>query len=145
MIRRVGEPLRHDVRYRLRPGVYALLVRDGQVLLTHQAQPVPEFQLPGGGIDPGEPVVPALHREVIEETGWRIATPRRIGAFRRFTYMPEYDLWAEKLCHIYMARPTLRLGPPTEEGHTAHWTTAQKAADLVGNDGDRMFIRKRLL
>ena len=141
----MGEPVRSDIRYRLRPGIYALLMRGNSILLTHQAEPEPEFQLPGGGIDPGEPPLPALHREVIEETGWRITGVRRLGAFRRFTYMPEYDLWAEKICHVYFARPTLRLGPPSEAGHTAIWTTPAVAADLVENDGDRLFIRRHLV
>ena len=145
MIRRIGEPVRHHIRYRLRPGAYAVLMRKGQILLTHQAEPNPEYQLPGGGIDPGEPVLPALHREVMEETGWRIAGLKRLGAFRRFTYMPEYDLWAEKICQVYVARPTLRIGPPTEEGHTAVWTTPAVVADLVENPGDAHFIRSHVM
>lgn len=144
MIARLGEPVRRGVRYRLRTGVYALLPRDGSVLLTHQAEPVPEFQLPGGGIDPGESPVAALHREVFEETGWRIAAPRRLGAFRRFTYMPEYDLWAEKLCHVYVARPVLAHGAPTEPGHGAYWVEASVAAQALGNPGDRAFAARWL-
>lgn len=140
MIRRYGEPVAPGQRYRRRPGVYAVLMREGQVLLTHQAQPLPEFQLPGGGIDRGEHPMAALHREVMEETGWHIANLRRLGAFRRFTYMPEYDLWAEKLCMIYLARPTLRIGPPTEPGHSAHWVSPDAALDLLDNDGDRDFL-----
>ncbi len=93
---RFGTPPRKDVRYTMRPGAYAVLLQGDQMLLTHQADPTPEFQLPGGGIDPGESPVVALMREVFEETGYRIAKPRRLGAFRRFTYMPEYDLWAVK-------------------------------------------------
>ena len=142
MIPRMGEPVRVGIRYRPRPGIYAVLVRNGSVLLTHQMQPTPEYQLPGGGIDPGEDPIPALHREVLEETGWRIGAARRLGVFRRFTYMPEYDLWAEKICQVYTARPTLRLGPPSERGHSAIWTDPRTAADLVANPGDRMFIRK---
>lgn len=140
MIRRFGEPLVRGQRYGIRHGVYAVLLRDRDVLLTHQAEPEPEFQLPGGGIDPGESPLRALHREVGEETGWMIATPRRIGAFRRFVYMPEYDKWAEKLCTVYLARPTRRLGPPTEPGHRAVWLPIEAAAQLVGNDGDRYFL-----
>ena len=144
MIPRVGDPVRRDIRYRLLPGIYAVLLRDAQVLLTHQMEPEPEYQLPGGGIDPGEDPIPALHREVFEETGWRIGRVRRLGAFRRFTYMPEYDLWAEKLCHIYEARPARRLGPPSEEGHTAIWTDIETAIRIVGNDGDRLFLKRFL-
>ena len=145
MIRRIGEPIRSDVRYTRRPGIYGVLVRDGAVLLTHQMEPQPEFQIPGGGIDPGEDPIPALHREVMEETGWRIGPVRRLGAFRRFTYMPEYDLWAEKVCFVYTARPSWRVGPPTEEGHTAVWVSPDQAVELVENDGDRMFLTQHLL
>jgi 8-oxo-dGTP diphosphatase len=142
MIRRFGEPVRIGQRYRLRPGAYAILIRDGKLLLTHQAEPQSEVQLPGGGIDPGESPLQALHREVYEETGWNIARPQRLGAFRRFTYMPEYDRWAEKLCHIYRARPVLHRGDPPEEHHTAIWSSPAVAAEILANDGDRMFVMR---
>jgi 8-oxo-dGTP diphosphatase len=144
MIRRFGEPVRPGQRYRRRPGVYAVILQGDSLLATHQMAPVPEFQLPGGGIDRGEQPIAALHREVYEETGWRIAIDRRLGAFRRFTYMPEYDLWAEKLCTVYLARPVRRLGLPTEPGHTALWLEAGTALDLLGNDGDRAMLLQAL-
>jgi len=144
MIRRFGERIRNDKRYRLRPGAYAILARDGALLITHQQEPVPEFQLPGGGIDPGESPLATLHREVFEETGWRISGARRLGAFRRFTYMPEYELWAEKLCTIYLARPVRAHGAPTEPGHTALWMPAEEAMHRLGNSGDRHFVARYL-
>lgn len=140
MTRRFGEAVKPGQTYRRRPGCYAILLRGGQLLTTHQAEPLPEFQLPGGGIDPGEHPVPALHREVIEETGWRIAVQRKLGTYRRFTYMPEYDLWAEKVCTIYLALPVRRLGPPTEPGHTAVWMPAEEALERLGNAGDRAML-----
>lgn len=142
MIRRYGEPVKAGIRYKRRPGVYAVLLRGDSILATHQADPVPEFQLPGGGIDPGEHPIAALHREVIEETGWKISIRRRIGAFRRFTYMPEYDLWAEKVCTIYLAQPILRLGPPSEPGHSAVWLPLDQALGLLGNPGDRALLAR---
>lgn len=144
MIRRVGEPPKAGQRYTRRPGVYAVLALEGDVLLTHQSAPVPEFQLPGGGVDPGEHPLRALHREVLEETGWTIALARRLGAFRRFTYMPEYGLWAEKLCTVYLARPVRPLGPPSEPGHSAVWMSAADAAANLGNDGDRHFLMEAM-
>jgi 8-oxo-dGTP diphosphatase len=140
MIRRYGENVQRGRSYRRRPGVYAILLDGDRLLTTHQAAPIPEFQLPGGGIDRGEHPVTALHREVIEETGWRIVVTRRLGAFRRFTYMPEYDLWAEKVCTIYLARPVLRLGNPTEAGHSAIWMPAKQALIQLGNDGDKAML-----
>lgn len=142
MIRRYGEAIRAGQRYSFRPGVYAIIADGGAILTTHQAEPVPEFQLPGGGIDPGEHPIPALHREVFEETGWKVDVVRRLGAYRRFTYMPEYDRWAEKLCTIYLARPVLRLGPPTEAGHSAVWMAADEAVDMLGTAGDRAMMAR---
>ncbi len=144
MIGRFGETPRPGRIYRRRPGAYAVLLREGRVLLTHQTDPVPEFQLPGGGIDRGESPLRALRREVLEETGWHVGPLRRLGAFRRFAYMPEYDLWAEKLCTIYLGRPALRRSPPLEPGHTAVWLTPSEALGLVGNAGDRHFLARAL-
>ncbi len=141
MIRRIGEPVRRDIRYTLRPGAYVVLRRGGLILLTHQAAPVPELQLPGGGIDPGEHPGAALHREVVEETGWTMALGRRLGAFRRYTYMPEYDLWAEKLCTFYAGRPGRRRGPPVEAGHMAVWLPFADAAEALGNPVDKHVVR----
>ena len=140
MIRRFGETAVKGQSYQIRHGAYAILPLDGSLLLTHQAAPVPEFQLPGGGIDPGESPLAALHREVFEETGWRIAPMRRLGAFRRFTFMPDYNIWAEKLCHIYLARPIRPHGAPTEPAHTALWMPAELATEELGNAGDRYFV-----
>ncbi|WP_116132883.1 NUDIX hydrolase [Tropicimonas sp. IMCC34043] len=144
MIRRVGERVKPGQDYRLRHGVYAVLMKGDLVLLTHQAAPTPELQLPGGGIDPGEQPLAALHREVFEETGWSMRPHRRLGAFRRFTYMPDYDLWAEKLCTVYLGRPGQRLGPVPEPEHQAVWMPARDAADMLGNSGDRHFLRQAL-
>ena len=141
MIRRYGETPQTDRRYRIRRGVYAILPYGDAFLLTHQMEPEPEFQLPGGGIDQGEHPITALHREVMEETGWKIARPRYVGAFRRFVFMPEYDLWAEKLCLIYRANPVLRFGDPTEAGHEDHLIPIKEAFGLLANPGDQAFIR----
>ncbi len=140
MIRRVGENLVKGVDYIQRPGVYAILPVRHWLLLTHQMEPAPEFQLPGGGIDPGEHPISALHREVMEETGWTIQKPVRMGAFRRFVFMPEYDFWAEKVCTIFLAKPVMRLGDPTENGHTDHLVPIKLAPEIVENPGDKSFI-----
>ena len=145
MIKRYGEVPQNGQRYKLRPGVYAILPRAGKLLVTYQGDPHFEVQLPGGGIDPGEHPLNALHREVFEETGWRIAAPRKLGTFRRFTYMPDYDLWAEKLCHIYLARPVRPHGPPTEAGHMALWLSVEEAFEELYNDGDADFVASVML
>ncbi|WP_367274896.1 NUDIX domain-containing protein [uncultured Maritimibacter sp.] len=143
-MRRFGEARVAGQTYRRRPGAYVILPLGDKVLLTHQREPQREFQLPGGGIDPGETAIQALHREVFEETGWRIGPPRKLGVYRRFAYMPEYDLWAEKVCHVYVARPVRPHGAPSEPGHSAHLVNAELAIGLVGSEGDAAFLARCL-
>ncbi|MCK0168761.1 NUDIX hydrolase [Jannaschia sp. S6380] len=140
MTPRYGRPPRAGIRYRRRPGAYAILLRGDAILLTvQQSGGTSEIQLPGGGVDAGESPRPALLREIREETGHSAAVIRRLGAFRDFTYMPEYDCHAEKVCHVYLARPGRRLGPATEAGHTALWLPARDAvAQLVSPGARRM-------
>ncbi|MFN3662625.1 NUDIX hydrolase [Yoonia sp.] len=140
MIRRYGTVPKAGQKYKSRPGAYAILPRSGKLLLTWQGDPHFQVQLPGGGIDHGESPLRALHREVFEETGWRIAHPRKLGTFRRFSFMPEYDLWAEKLCHIYLAQPVRPHGAPTEPGHMAIWMSPSDALLELYNDGDAAFV-----
>lgn len=144
MIPRFGEPPQKGVKYRARPGAYVILPRNNHILLTGKTHPIRDLQLPGGGVEPGEHMIPALHREVYEETGWSITTPRKIGIFRLFGYLPNYKYFAEKICHIYLAQPLRKIGPPVEPDHEPVWAPIAEAAETLGSPGDRYFV-KRLL
>jgi 8-oxo-dGTP diphosphatase len=66
------------VEQQTRVGAYVVIVRDGAVLLSRFARSG-RWTLPGGGIDHGEPPADAAVREVMEETGYRIALGPLIG------------------------------------------------------------------
>ncbi|MFT6450584.1 MAG: 8-oxo-dGTP diphosphatase [Halocynthiibacter sp.] len=144
MNKRYGKFPERGRAYTYRPGAYGILLRGAEILLTYQRSPEPEFQLPGGGIDPGESPIAALHREVMEETGWRIGAPRLAGCFRRFIYMPDYDIWAEKLCYIFVARPVACLGAASEPDHSAIWMPAKLSLDVIAGEGNRAALRSIL-
>ena len=141
-MKRIGEPWLPVRPYRDRMGAYAIIVgADGALLLVDERG---ELQLPGGGIDPGESPVRALHREVQEETGWRIAEPMRLGAFQRFVYMPDYGYWARKSQAIYLARAVRPLGPPTEGWHQPVWMAPEDAVRKLDVEGDREMVARAL-
>ncbi len=119
---------------------HILLCRLSPAALSHQGM----WTLPGGGLECGEHPEEGLVREVMEETGWRMDKPRRIGVYKRFVFMPDYDMWAEKICTIYWSRPTLCLGPPLEDSHTAVWVPMNDAPALLSNDGDATFVASLL-
>ncbi len=140
-MRRIGEPFRQKP-YRDRIGAYAVISGAGAhargILLVDQEG---ELQLPGGGIDPGESPLRALHREVGEETGWRIAAPRRLGAFQRFAWLPDYGFWARKVQLVFIARAVRAKGPPLEPGHLPVWLAPAQAARRLDIAGDREMVR----
>ncbi|MBB5514270.1 8-oxo-dGTP diphosphatase [Rubricella aquisinus] len=128
-MRRFGERYVQGAPYRDRPGAYGIIGDGaGRILLAHSTGKDGGWLLPGGGVDPGEGPVAALHREVMEETGWRIAPRRRLTVYQRYVFMPDYGWWARKVCHIYLARAVLPLRDPTEPDHTPIWLSADEAA-----------------
>lgn len=138
---RFGNPPLPGVSYRWRPGAYGVLLWGMQILLTRQTTgKIDDLQLPGGGLDPGEQTLPALIRELREETGYTAIAQRRIGGYRQFTWMDDYGFHAQKICHIYLLRPGLRLGPPEEAGHAAVWMSLRRAARVLPAPGSRRFL-----
>ena len=139
-MRRFDESVRQDVSYVERQGAYGVILQGERVLLTHQAEPVPENQLPGGGIDPNEGPLQALKRETLEETGWTVRVVRFLAAYRRFTYIPEYEMWARKTHRVYLCRPIRRIGPPQEQCHTAFWAPVPVGVSMLASAGDRAML-----
>lgn len=138
---RLGKPPVSGIKYVDRPGVYCILPKAGRILATYQDDPHFEFQLPGGGVDPSESLLPALHREVLEETGWCISKPVHLATYQRFCHMPEYEIWAKKICHIFVARPCFEIHPPTEMDHTTIWMDIESALSELDPEVDRMALR----
>lgn len=140
-MRRIGEAWRRHAPYRDRMGAYAVIAGRRGLLLVDQEG---ELQLPGGGIDPGESPIRALHREVAEETGWRIAAPRRLGCFQRYAWLPDYGYWARKVQLVYIARAVRPLEVSLEPGHTARWMAPAEASRRLDVEGDRVMVRRAI-
>jgi len=140
-MRRYGNPPSSDVVYQDRPGAYAIIITaSGRVLITLQTTPILDWQLPGGGIDQGESPQQALHREVMEETGWRICVERRLGCYQHYCYMPDYDRYARKICHIYLARGIHQVAPSSEPDHQSMLLPPESALQLLGSPGQKAYL-----
>jgi 8-oxo-dGTP pyrophosphatase MutT (NUDIX family) len=60
--------------HRMTLGARVMLVDGNKVLLIRHTY-VPGWQLPGGGVDPGETIEAAARRELLEESGYRATGP----------------------------------------------------------------------
>lgn len=79
----------------------------GQVLLVH-AYRYPtnsiEWEIPAGAIEPGESILAAGQREVLEETGYGTTNPELI-----YTYYPQNGI-SNQIFHIIGSQATEKLG-----------------------------------
>ncbi|GGB27862.1 hypothetical protein GCM10011492_17610 [Flexivirga endophytica] len=66
----------HFTEYDTRLAAYAVIVRDGAILLSWFNGSTPGWTLPGGGVEFDESIEEAVVRELYEETGYHV----RVGA-----------------------------------------------------------------
>ncbi len=128
---------------RQRIAAYALLVRDGAVLLTQMSARTRirgRWTLPGGGLEHGEDPRDALRREVYEETGLRVE-PGRVADVHSSHYTgARADGVVEDYHGVHLIfRATITAESADSEprvievdGSTEHaaWVALDEAADL---------------
>ncbi len=95
--------------------------------------------LDGRGCNKNESLIHALYREVLEETGWGIKVLKKEGVFQRFTYMPEYNMRAHKVCHIYRCAATMQKTKQLEKNHRFIIMKKKKALEALVDKGFKYF------
>lgn len=84
----------------IRVAVYALIIKDNKILLTHQWD---GYSLAGGGIKKGETAEEAIIREVYEETGLRIIPDKVVYQSTSFFKRTFKDFSANQSIQLYFA------------------------------------------
>ena len=142
-MRLFGEKFDRKVKYQRRVGAYGIIVHNNELLLTEQInlENNIEVQLPGGGSNEGESLIQTLYREVLEETGWGIKVLKKNGVFQRFTYMPEYKIWAHKICHVYKCVATIKKTKILEKNHRSVFMNKKRAMDALLDTGFKYFVK----
>ena len=96
-------------------------------LLTQERKYGSTWSLPGGRVEPGENLIDACLREVIEETG----VPVRLDGILRLEHTPSAT--GARVRVVFLASPRDDTAPKTiadEESLQARWLTIEEIAEL---------------
>jgi 8-oxo-dGTP pyrophosphatase MutT (NUDIX family) len=125
-----GRHLDHRL-IRVQPGAGAVVLNDhDEVLLLWRHRFITDvwnYEIPMGGLDPGEDPAVGAAREVEEETGWRV------GPLRHLLYDEPMNGLVDARNHIYLAESAAYVGPPDEgiECDQVEWIPLTKIAGLI--------------
>ncbi len=123
--------------------VVAVIIDDEErVLLTRRS--VAPFQgqwvMPGGKIDLGEPILKALHREVLEEVGLDVEVQGLVDVFEHLTPGEEN---AHFIILYYRCRPlSCIINHNPGEVAEARWVPRDELLDYAMPDGTRFILGK---
>ncbi|BDV44688.1 DNA mismatch repair protein MutT [Geotalea uraniireducens] len=122
--------------------VAVIIDDDEQVLLTRRsiAPFLGQWVMPGGKIDLGEPILKALHREVMEEVGLEVEVVGLIDVFEHLT--PGLDNNHFVILY-YRCRPLycdIRHNP--DEVHEARWVPRSELPGYDMPEGTRFILGK---
>ncbi len=121
--------------------VVAVVLDDREhVVLTRRS--VPPFAglwvMPGGKIDLGEPIVRALHREVLEEIGIEVAVGGLVDVFEHLTPGPQNDHFV--ILYYRCRAMGHKLAPNPAEVAEARWVARHDLDGYAMAEGTRFIL-----
>ena len=108
-----------------RPGSYAIAFRPGSGLVLVETKD--GWEIPGGGIEPGETGETALAREMLEETGFRVVEARPLVCVRQWLTKPVEGKFFRKFSTFYQVALEDSGVGPSEAGHRPFWGSPAEA------------------
>ncbi|HLI66797.1 MAG TPA: NUDIX domain-containing protein [Caulobacteraceae bacterium] len=122
--------------YRERPAAYGLLERDGRLALVYVTldDRPPFYDLPGGGIDPGEDEEAALRREFGEETGLVVRAGRRVAAAEQYMISAHREPFLSQGAFFEAAFERVAPALKIEDDHELVWMAPTDALTALRHD-----------
>lgn len=111
-----GTQVDHHVVRMPRPAAGTVIVADDHVLLLYRHRFITStwgWEVPAGGVDPGEDPADAAVREALEESGWKPTTVDHLCTFH-----PANGL-LDQAFHIYVSRDAVHVGEPVDRNEAA--------------------------
>ncbi|KIL39455.1 hypothetical protein SD70_20000 [Gordoniibacillus kamchatkensis] len=128
--------MQENVAWHRQLGVYGICVKDSKLLVIHKnGGPYnSRYDLPGGSIEPNEPLPAALHREILEETGVSVRIIGHIGTrdfvvpWTRERYSHTHSHHIAIFYEVEYISGDVRFSPNVDDSSGAEWLDADRFA-----------------
>ncbi len=90
-------------KMRFRNSVYGIVTKDDKILVV-RTRSTGLYAFPGGGIKLGEPILDALHREIMEETGIKVQIGECLFNQQDFFYYDPADIAFHAFMFFYRCK-----------------------------------------
>jgi 8-oxo-dGTP diphosphatase len=131
----------HGIDYLERPGVYALAIRDGRLLVVETDA---GYFLPGGGIDAGEAPEDALRRELLEEAGLQAGGLVEAGRARQYVIDSVTGVGYNKIETFFRVTTVEVVALPVEPDHIARWVSIADALAGLREPAQAWAVRQEI-
>lgn len=129
------------LEYRKRIGVYGIIQDQAGRFLTVEDEN--GLYLVGGGVDDGEPLVDALKREALEETGYRIQiVGEALGIAQRHWVSKNQPDWSQhNIGHFYCCELLEKVAEPIE-AEPMVWATLAELEQRLFHEHQLYMVKK---
>lgn len=132
--------------YPTRRGAHGI-ARNGEGLIAlsriERADGGIEYDLPGGGVDPGEADEAAMVREFMEETGLPVQARRFVARVKQY-WRTDRDETRNADFQIFEVAVAGLASQPSEPGHSLVWMAPQDAINAVRHQAHAFALRSFL-
>lgn len=132
--------------FRKRLAVRAIIIDDENNIALAYVSKQDYYKIPGGGVDEGEDMIEALHRECLEEAGVKITDIQPLGFIRDINSI--WQLTQESFCYAVKIKGQKKRPTYTKKerakGYALQWVPLQKVISTMVSGKPKRDTEKHL-
>lgn len=128
--------------YKGRYGAYVVVPQENHEKIILVQAPNGAYFLPGGGIEAGESHSETIHREMLEELGFKVSLGEYFGEAVEYFYSRHRDTHYYHPGYFYEVISWEKLAEPTETTNQLAWVTPDEARTLLKRGSHRWAVEQ---